>query len=190
MRSDAGAWQKLPIGAIADVVGGGTPSTKEGANFGGDIPWLTPKDLSDWRSRWVQGGERTITKRGLLTSAARLLPPKTVLVSSRAPIGYVALAARELATNQGFRSLILKDDHVPEFYYYVLRTMKPALEGASSGSTFKEISGSVMKSVYVPVPPTEEQARIAKVLGTLDDKIDSNSRLLTLLETLVEQEFS
>src|SRR4051812_9737020 len=90
-------WPRQPVSEIAEVVGGGTPATSEPDNFGGDIPWLTPKDLSAWGSRWVARGERSITERGLAKSSARLLPRKTVLVSSRAPVGYVALAANDVA---------------------------------------------------------------------------------------------
>src|SRR5690349_16333412 len=147
MTSSEVAWDRRPIGEIAEVVGGGTPPTGDPENVGGDIPWLTPRDLSGWRSRWISRGERNITEQGLRNSSARRLPPKTVLVSSRAPIGYVALAANEVTTNQGFRSLVLKDGHVPEFFYYVMRSLKPELEAAASGSTFKEISGSALGRV-------------------------------------------
>src|ERR1039457_758895 len=112
------AWPRKRIGDVAEVVGGGTPSTKDSENFGGGIPWLTPRDLSSWSSRYISSGERTLTDRGLKASSARLVPRNTVLVSSRAPIGYVALAALPMATNQGFRSMILKEGNNPEFFYY------------------------------------------------------------------------
>lgn len=188
MRSD-GRWVVRPLSDIADVVGGGTPSTEDSDNFGSEIAWLTPRDLSGHQSRWIARGQRGITEQGLTRSSARILPPKAVLVSSRAPIGYVVLAANDLATSQGFRSLVVKDGNVPEFFYYVMRRMKPTLEAAASGTTFREISGSAMKKIAVPVPPSRDQAAIAALLGALDDKLDSNRRLISLLDAFVSLEF-
>ena len=165
-------WREAAVGDIADVVGGGTPKTSVAEYWGEEIGWLTPKDLRDHGARYISHGERSITSRGLDESAARLLQAGTVLVSSRAPIGYVAIAARPLATNQGFKSLVLKQGYVPEFYYYVMRTKTPEMEAVAGGSTFKEISGRVMKTIPVPVPPIEEQRAIAEVLGALDDRIE------------------
>jgi len=174
-------WEVKTLEEVAKVVGGGTPSTKEPAYFDGDVPWLTPKDLSGYSDRHVARGERNISEEGLAASAAQLLPVGTVLVSSRAPIGYVALAASELTTNQGFKSLVLGTDQLPEFYYYLLRASTARLESEANGSTFTEISGAGMKRVRVPVPPLAEQRAIASVLGALDDKIESNRRLSELL---------
>ena len=106
------------IGEIAEIIGGGTPSTKNEDNFGGDIPWITPKDLSDHNEMYISKGERSITKIGLENSSAKLLPANSILFTSRAPIGYVALAKNEITTNQGFKSLVLKDDNDPKFFYY------------------------------------------------------------------------
>lgn len=178
-------WTRKSIGHVAQIIGGGTPSTKDPDNFSGDIPWLTPKDLSGWPSRWIARGHRNITQKGLESSTARLLPPKSVLVSSRAPIGYVALAENDIATNQGFRSLVPKDDNVPEFLYYLMRHLTPVLEAAASGTTFKEISGSALERIEITVPPVQEQQRIAWILGKFDDKIDSNRRLTALLDETV-----
>lgn len=165
-------WSTASIGQIATVVGGGTPKTAVPEYWDGDIPWLTPRDLSKNRTRWVHRGERSISEDGLNSSSARLHPRGTVLVSSRAPIGYVALAANPIATNQGFRSLVVKAGHDPEFYYYVLSTMKEDMEQVAGGSTFKEISGKVLKTLTVPVPPLAEQRAIAEILGALDDQIE------------------
>lgn len=184
------AWPRKRIGDVAEVVGGGTPSTKDSENFGGGIPWLTPRDLSSWSSRYISSGERTLTDRGLKASSARLVPRNTVLVSSRAPIGYVALAALPMATNQGFRSMILKEGNNPEFFYYVMRTLKSALEAAASGTTFKEIAGSVLAGVTVPVPPLDDQESVAKVLSALDQRRESNIRLIRVLDLLVLEEFA
>jgi type I restriction enzyme, S subunit len=172
MGSEQVRWEEATVGEIADVVGGGTPKTAVGEYWGEDIGWLTPKDLRNYGARYISRGERNITNRGLEESAARLLPTGTVLVSSRAPIGYVAIAATAVATNQGFKSLVLKQGYVPEFYYYVMKTKTPEMEAVAGGSTFKEISGRVMKTIPVPVPPFAEQRAIAEVLGALDDRIE------------------
>ena len=181
-------WPEVPIGQFAEVVGGGTPSTKEPSNWGGEIVWITPKDLSLLHDRFIAGGERSLTRKGLDSSSAKVLPERSVIVSSRAPIGYVALAARPLATNQGCRSLIFTDDD-PEYFYYVLKASTAKLEALANGTTFKEISGSGMKRVLVPRPPLPEQRAIAGVLGALDDKIEQNRRTARALERLARAIF-
>src|SRR5690606_31035433 len=161
-------WVTSTIGRIADVVGGGTPSTKDPENFDGDVPWLTPKDLAGSHERYITRGARNISQKGLATSSARLLPAGTVLLSSRAPIGYVAIAQSPIATNQGFRSLVVHEPNDPEFVYYWLRANTEELERHSSGSTFKELSGSALKAIRIRVPNTKaEQSAVAAVLGAL-----------------------
>ena len=182
-------WVNSTIGEIADVSGGGTPSTKDLSNFGGDIPWITPKDLSGSPDRYVSQGARNLSEKGLDSSAARLLPAGTVLLSTRAPIGYVAIAANPVTTNQGFRNLVLKDGFSPEFYYYWLTNNVPELERHATGSTFKEISGTVVKQINIPIPPFSEQRAIAHVLGALDDKIELNRRMNETLEAMARALF-
>jgi len=185
----ASEWETYEIGEIADVVGGGTPSTKDTANFDGGIPWLTPKDLSLPHGRYVSGGERTISEEGLRRSSARLMPAGTVLLSTRAPVGYVAIAAGEMTTNQGFRSLVLKDGFLPEFVYYWLLQNTEELERHASGSTFRELSGSALKRIKIRTPPLPEQRAIAHILGTLDDKIELNRRMARTLEEMARALF-
>ena len=182
-------WGHSTIGEIADVIGGGTPFTKDLSNFGGDIPWITPKDLSGFPSRYVSSGARNLSQKGFDSSAARLLPTGTVLLSTRAPIGYVAVAANPVTTNQGFRNLILKDGFSPDFYFYWLSDNVPELERHASGSTFNEISGTAVKQINVPVPPFSEQHAIAHVLGTLDDRIELNLRMNETLEAIARALF-
>ena len=129
----AGEWSELPVGDIADIVGGSTPSTADAANFGGDVPWLTPKDLSGLHTRYIRRGERNLTPQGLASCSAQLLPPNSVMLSTRAPIGYVAIAANPIATNQGFRSLVLKPGYDPEFIYYWLTANVGELKRHGSG---------------------------------------------------------
>lgn len=185
-----GKWTSLPIEAIGKVVGGSTPSTKDPRNFHGDIPWLTPRDLSGTHDRWVSRGARHLSKRGLDTCSAQLLPKGAVLLTTRAPIGYVALAANPIATNQGFRSIIVGAEHDPEFLYYWLKQNVPQLERHASGSTFKELSGSALKRISVLLPESRaEQRAIAHLLGTLDDKIELNRRVSKTLEGMAQALF-
>ena len=183
------AWSEVAIGEIADVVGGGTPSTKQADNFDGEIPWLTPKDLSGTHDRYVERGERSLSQKGLNSSSAKLLPAGSVLLSTRAPIGYVALAKNPVATNQGFRSLVLRDCAIPEYLYYWLKLNTDELERHASGSTFRELSGSSLKEIRLSLPPLEEQRAIARVLGALDDKIELNRRMSETLEEMARALF-
>jgi type I restriction enzyme S subunit len=182
-------WTKCKLGDVSDIVGGGTPSTKESTYWGGDIPWLTPKDLSGYMQRYISKGERNINLQGLENSGAKLMPVGTVLFTSRAPIGYVAIARNEIATNQGFKSLVLKENQYPEFYYYFLKYNKDMIEGMASGSTFKEISGSALKDIDILIPEYEEQKRIAGVLGAFDDKIELLQKQNKTLEDMAKAIF-
>ncbi len=172
-------WKKCTISDIGTVVGGATPSTKNVANYEkGTIAWITPKDLSTLRGRYIKSGERNITEIGLKSCPTRLLPPRTVLFSSRAPIGYVAIAENEVCTNQGFKSVIPNDETDPLFLYYLLKYNKDTIENMGSGTTFKEISGNTMKNITVNVPvKIDEQRKIAEILGALDDKIEENDKI-------------
>ena len=104
-----GEWHRKTIAEVATVVGGGTPSTKDPHNFNGEIPWLTPKDLSGYPFRYIFRGERNITQKGYDSSNAQFVPKDSVLLTTRAPVGYVAIASNSLTTNQGFHSLVLND---------------------------------------------------------------------------------
>ena len=182
------AWPEVPLGEFAEVVGGGTPSTKEPSYWGGDVAWITPKDLSRLEGRFVAHGDRSITVEGLEASSAKVLPPGTLVVSSRAPIGYVAIAAEPLATNQGCRSLVFKDDE-PKFFYYVLKSSTKKLEALANGTTFREISGTAMKRVAVPRPPLDQQKAIASILGAFDNKIEQRRQTALEVERLVQTIF-
>ena len=182
-------WREVAIGDIADVVGGSTPSTKDAANFNGDIPWLTPKDLSGPHDRYIARGERNLSQKGLDSCSAKLLPAGSVLLSTRAPIGYVALAKNPIATNQGFRSLIVREGVSSDYLYYWLLQNTDELKRLASGSTFGELSGSSLKTLPVPLPPLPEQRAIAHILGTLDDKIELNRRMNQTLEEMARAIF-
>ncbi|MCM1416493.1 MAG: restriction endonuclease subunit S [bacterium] len=172
-------WKECTISDIGMVVGGATPSTNRAENYdGGTIAWITPKDLSSLTGRYISRGERNITKTGLDSCATQLLPANTVLFSSRAPIGYVAIAENEVCTNQGFKSVIPNGDTDALFLYYLLKFNKEIIENMGSGTTFKEVSGKIMKNIRVKVPVSiVEQRKIANILGILDDKIEENERI-------------
>lgn len=182
-------WQRVKLGNIAEVIGGGTPSTQNYDFWNGDISWLTPKDLSGYKERYISKGERNITASGLQNSSARILPKGTVLLTSRAPIGYLAIAKQEVCTNQGFKSIVLKNGYLPEFFYYLLKNNIEYIIGMSSGSTFSEISGTQVKNLEFKVPPLDVQKKIAGVLGALDDKIELNNKINQNLEAQAQALF-
>lgn len=177
-------WIECKISDIGTVVGGATPSTKKPENYeNGTIAWITPKDLSTFSGRYIQHGERNITEAGLRSCSIQLLPKNTVLFSSRAPIGYVAIAANDVCTNQGFKSVIPNENTNPLFLYYLLKYNKDKIEGMGSGTTFKEVSGNTMKNIVVSVPTDKKvQERISSMLGSIDDKIEENERINNNLE--------
>ena len=177
-------WVERKISDIGTVVGGATPSTKKPENYeGGKIAWITPKDLSTFSGRYIERGERNITEIGLKSCSTQLLPPNTVLFSSRAPIGYVAITANEVCTNQGFKSVIPNENTDPLFLFYLLKYNKDKIEGMGSGTTFKEVSGNTMKNIVVNVPTDKKvQEKIAAILGSIDEKIEENEQINNNLE--------
>lgn len=190
-----GNWKTCTISDLGTVVGGATPSTKKTENYdGGTISWITPKDLAGFSGRFISRGERNITEQGLKSCSTQIMPAHTVLFSSRAPIGYIAIAEQEVCTNQGFKSVVPNESTDYMFLYYLLKYNKDKIENLGSGTTFKEVSGSTMRGIEVSVPDTiEEQQQIASVLSALDDKIEKNTaineNLLQQAETLFKERF-
>lgn len=171
-------WIKVKISDLGQVVGGATPSTKKDEYYNGDIAWITPKDLSDFKDRYISRGERNITKAGVDSCSTQLLPKNTVLFSSRAPIGYVAIAKNEMCTNQGFKSVIPNDNVDYLFLYYLLKYNKEIIEAMGSGTTFKEVSRSTMRNIEVTIPESKKvQVRIAAILDAIDSKIENNRKI-------------
>ena len=171
-------WKECTLDELGEIVGGATPSTKDESNYGGEIAWITPKDLSKLKGRFIAHGERNITEKGLNSCSTQMMPENAVLFSSRAPIGYIAIAANPVCTNQGFKSIVANEDNDPMFLYYLLKYNKDAIEAMGSGTTFKEVSGSTMRSIRVRVPVNKiEQQRIAVILSTLDSKIELNNKI-------------
>lgn len=177
-------WIDCKIADLGTVIGGATPSTKKLEYYeNGSIAWITPKDLSTFRGRYIRRGERNITELGLKSCSTQLLPKNTVLFSSRAPIGYIAIAENDLCTNQGFKSVIPNENTDPLFLYYLLKYNKNKIESMGSGTTFKEISGNTMKNIVVSVPRDKKvQEQISSMLGVIDNKIESNEKINNNLE--------
>ena len=166
------------LSELGEIVGGSTPFTKNESYYGGDIPWLTPKDLANFNGRYINFGERNITEAGYKSTSTKMLPINSVLFSSRAPIGYVAINNKnEVCTNQGFKSVIPNSKTDYMFLYYLLKYNKNKIEAMGSGTTFKEVSGAVMKNIIVNVPEAkEDQIKIGKILSKIDDKIELNTQ--------------
>ena len=176
-------WNEVKLEEIAEVVGGGTPSSKEDSYWNGDINWVTPADLSGYMFKHISNGDRKITKLGLSKSSAKLHPKGTVLMTSRAPIGYLAIAGDEVATNQGFQSLRCKTDKVDNnFIYYILHLYKEGIQAIASGATFPEVSGKKVKGFKIKIPPLKTQRKIASILSAYDDLIENNLKRIKLLE--------
>jgi hsdS, type I site-specific deoxyribonuclease len=149
-------WPQGTLSDLGTVVGGGTPSKKHPEYYcEHGIPWITPKDLSVDKSKFISHGENDISDRGFSNSSATKMPEGTILFSSRAPIGYIAIASNTVTTNQGFKSVIPNTNAGTAFVYYFLKQALPTIEGMASGSTFKAISGSGMKSVPAVIPDNE-----------------------------------
>ena len=149
-------WKQGTICDLGAVIGGSTPSKSKPEYYtDSGIAWITPKDLSVNKSKFIYHGENDITELGLKNSSANVMPKGTVLFSSRAPIGYIAIAAGEVTTNQGFKSIVPKSEIGTAFVYYFLKYNLPVIEGMASGSTFKEVSGATMKKVLAFIPDTE-----------------------------------
>ena len=171
---------------IGEVVSGGTPSTSKNEYWNGDIGWITPKDLSSYDDIYISRGERNISAEGLNNSSAKLVPKNTILMTSRAPIGYIAIANNELSTNQGFKSLICNEDicHFKYFYYWLKLNIKYIINNAN-GSTFKEISGGTFKNLEISLPPLNEQKAISSVLWTIDEKISVLKKIKKNLNKII-----
>lgn len=168
-------WVPCEMGDVAKVVGGGTPPSKDKSNFTteGGIPWITPADLSGYRKMYIGRGARNLTAKGFSACSAMLLPAGSVLFSSRAPVGYVAIAANELSTNQGFKSFIVPDALDSRFVYFYMRHIKSIAEERATGTTFKELSGSKAARLPLLIAPLNEQRRIADKLDTLLTRVDA-----------------
>lgn len=177
--------QTALLGDVAEVLGGGTPATKNNQYWGGPIPWITPRDLSRHNNVYIDRGERSITEYGLANSSAKLFPAGSVIFSSRAPIGYVTIASQPMTTNQGCKGIICDENRIHNRYlYYWLKQNKSRIEGLAGGSTFKEISTTGVRSLEVNLPDLAVQKKIADILSSIDEKIELNRKMNETLEQM------
>lgn len=179
----SGEWVTKSINDLAVVIGGGTPDTTVKSYWDGEIQWFTPSEIG--KNKYVDSSLRTITEVGLNNSSAKLLPPNTILLSSRATIGECSLSLRECATNQGFQCLVSKKCNV-DFLYYLIQTKKKDLIRKSCGSTFLEISANEVRKIQVSVPSDVEQQKIAELLSLIDERIATQNKIIEKRQSLIK----
>lgn len=165
------AWQLKSIGDACEVINGGTPKTGVAGYWDGVHQWITPAEMGKRRTPYIAQTERTITDEGIQNSSARLLPRHSVILSSRAPIGHLAINTVPMATNQGCKGLVPREGLDHKFLYYYLMNNVALLNDFGTGATFKELSGGKLKEVSLPVPPIAEQQRIVAILDQSFDGI-------------------
>jgi type I restriction enzyme S subunit len=183
-------WRVGKLSDVGEIIGGGTPSKSKPEYYSKKgIPWITPKDLSINKNKYISRGEIDISELGLRESSARLMPKGTVLFSSRAPIGYIAIAKNAVTTNQGFKSVVPFENISSEYIYLLLKNSINEIESRATGSTFKEISGGEMKKVPIILPPKEiirKFNEIATTLGKIQASLeDENNILMSIRDTLL-----
>ena len=179
---------KYKLSELVEVKNGSTPSTAREDFYEGDIVWITPKDLSNNKSKYVYSSERRITKAGFDSCSTSLLPIGSVLLSSRAPIGLLAICAIKTCTNQGFKNLVIKKNKINnEYLYYWLKTKVKYIDSLGTGTTFKEVSKGVIENLEIELPENiKDQQKIASVLSALDSKIELNNRINAELEAMAK----
>ncbi len=184
-------WEEVALSDIGDIIGGATPSKDNPSYYtiaGNGIAWLTPKDLSETKAKFTNRGSEDITTLGYQKCSAKVMPAGSILFSSRAPIGYVSIALNEICTNQGFKSFVPKKVGTA-FAYYLLKALIPEIENKSTGSTFKEASGSLMKSLRIILPNKDIICKFEEVCSPIFnhqcDCEKESSRLAALRDTIL-----
>ncbi len=162
-------WEIKKLGEVCEVINGGTPKTGVPEYWDGQHLWITPAEMGKLPSPYADDTERKITNEGLQNSSARMLPPHSVILSSRAPIGHLVINTKPMATNQGCKGLIPNGKLNDKFLYYYLSSIVDLLNSLGTGATFKELSGGKLKEVTIPLPPLSEQQRI---VGLLDEAFE------------------
>ncbi|EXS15549.1 MULTISPECIES: restriction endonuclease subunit S [Acinetobacter] len=184
------SFPKMKLGECAEIHSGSTPRTNNPDFWDGDITWVTPKDLSKLKSKFISKTESKITQLGFDSCSTKLLPENSVLFSSRAPIGHVAINTIPMCTNQGFKSFVPKADLLDSQYlYYWLKANKEYLQDLGVGATFKEISKTVIANVEIPLPPLSEQRRIASILDQADELRQKRQQAIEKLDQLLQATF-
>ena len=177
-------WVQKNISDIVNVVGGGTPDTNISEYWDGNIQWFTPSEVG--KSKYISESERKITQSGLDNSSAKILPQGAILLSTRATIGECSIAMNECSTNQGFQSLISRNNYNSEFVYYLIQTKKKELIRNACGSTFLEISANEVRKIKCRVPKINEQDKISQLLSLIDQRISTQNKIIEQLQSLIK----
>ena len=180
----SGEWKNCTLGQLGDIKGGGTPDTLTNKYWNGGIQWFTPSEIG--KTKYVRKSERTISSDGLSNSSAKLLPPKSILLSSRATVGECSINLEECCTNQGFQSFVPNTLVESEFLYYRLLTHKKELIRKACGSTFLEISAKQIGSIPSSIPERKEQEKIVSFLSLIDEHISIQSKVIEKYESLIK----
>ena len=180
--------KKYKLGDIADIINGATPSTSCEDNYDGEIVWITPKDLSEQKAKYVERGSRNITQEGFNSCSAQMIPAYNILMSSRAPIGLLAINTAECCTNQGFKNIVVDRSICDvDFLYYYLKYHIKEIEALGSGTTFKEVSKASLQQFEITIPSLDVQKHIASILADIDQKIALNRAINDNLEAMAKQ---
>ena len=182
-------FQDVALGDCCEIISGSTPSRLINEYWNGDINWFTPKDLSGIKSKYVTTSPEKITQSGIDSCSAKLLPPKSLLLSSRAPIGHIAISTIEACTNQGFKSLIPNEGVNVEYLFYAIKKIVPQLQDLGNGATFKEISKATLSRVTIPLPSLPEQQKIASILDAADNLRQKDQQLIEKYSALSQSLF-
>ena len=172
------AWGTCVLSDLGEINSGGTPSTKNPEFWGDEIPWISPSDLTGYKAKYIARGAKSLSRKGLTKSSAKLLPAGSIHFSSRAPIGYVAISSQSLCTNQGFKSLSPADGVFNEYVYFYLKSIKDLANSLATGTTFKELSGKAFAKLPIPLPPLAEQKRIVSKIEELFSELDAGEESL------------
>lgn len=181
--------RQLKIKEIGEVVSGSTPKTDKKEYWDGEIPWVTPKELGQLEGKYLNNTERKITTSGFKSCSTRLIPPGNILFTSRAPIGHLAINKIEVCTNQGFKSIILKEDFSADYIYFALKKNVAKLQDLGTGSTFKELSKAKFEEFVLSVPPLPAQRHIAQLLSQAEQLIAQRQESLRLLDAYLKSTF-
>lgn len=179
----------VEIGKCCEIVSGSTPSRIEKDYWGGNINWTSIKDLSNLDDKFIFETSERITERGFKSCSTNMIPPNSLLLSSRAPIGHLAINKIDLCTNQGFKSLIPCKEVDVNYLYYAIKRIVPKLKDLGNGATFKELSKSALSKVTIPLPPLETQQRIASILDAADALRKKTQQLIDSYDELVQSIF-
>ncbi len=179
----------VALGDCCEIISGSTPSRLISEYWNGDINWFTPKDLSGIKSKYVTASPEKITQSGIDSCSAKLLPPHSLLLSSRAPIGHIAISTIEACTNQGFKSLVPNGNVNVEYLFYAIKKIIPQLQDLGNGATFKEISKATLSRVTIPLPPLAEQQKIASILDAADSLRQKDQQLIEKYNALSQSLF-